>query len=60
MAKLLYIKASPRVGRSHSMAVTDAFVESYRKIHAHDEIDVLDLYSADLPTFDGETVNAKY
>ena len=29
MSTLLYIKASPRGDRSHSLAVADAFAESY-------------------------------
>ncbi|MHC4574618.1 MAG: FMN-dependent NADH-azoreductase [Planctomycetota bacterium] len=38
MSTILYIKASPRTGRSHSIAVADAFVESYRQSHPDDEI----------------------
>lgn len=60
MNKLLYIKASPRSGRSHSIAVADAFIESYRKSHPGDEILTVDLFEKDLPGFDGLAVNAKY
>lgn len=38
MGKLLYIQASPRTSRSHSIAVADAFVESYRGHNPDDEI----------------------
>jgi FMN-dependent NADH-azoreductase len=60
MCKLLYIQASPRGGRSHSIAVADAFVESYRKNNPDDEIVTLDVFKADLVPFDGLVVQAKY
>ena len=60
MSKLLYIKASPRVGRSHSLAVAEAFLESYREANPGDKVETLDLFTADLPPFDGLLVNAKY
>jgi FMN-dependent NADH-azoreductase len=60
MGKLLYIQASPRVGRSHSIAVADAFVESYRENNLDDKIVTLDIFKADLVPFDGLTVQAKY
>ena len=52
MGKIFYIKASPRSGRSHSVAVADAFIEAYRGCNPKDEIAVLDLFTTDLPTFD--------
>jgi FMN-dependent NADH-azoreductase len=60
MSKLLYIKASPREGRSHSVAVADAFIEAYRAAHPGDEIRTLDIFSAFLPPFDGLALQAKY
>jgi FMN-dependent NADH-azoreductase len=60
MATLLYIKASPRTQRSHSIAVADAFVAAYEQAHADDRVQTLDLYEADLPAFDGLAVQAKY
>ncbi len=60
MAKVLYIKASPVEGRSHSLAVVNAFVEAYRAAHPGDVIRELDLFRADLPTFDGFKLQAKY
>lgn len=59
MAKLLYLKASPR-DRSKSTRVAQAFLESYRNSHPGDEIVTLDLFEADLPKFDGHTIQAKY
>ena len=60
MSKLLYLQASPRVERSHSRAVADAFVESYSKAHPEDEVMTEDLFTADLPSFDGLALQAKY
>ncbi len=60
MANLLYIKASPRKDRSHSVAVAEAFLDAYRQIHPDDHVTVLDLFEDDLPAFDFEAVSAKY
>ncbi len=60
MGKLLYIQASPRTSRSHSIAVADAFVESYRGHNPDDEIAILDIFKRTLPPFDGLAVQAKY
>jgi FMN-dependent NADH-azoreductase len=60
MAQILYLKASPRVGRSHSVAVADAFLSAYQELHPEDPVEILDLFQAELPAFDGLLVNAKY
>lgn len=60
MNRVLYIKASPRVGRSHSLAVADAFLDSYRELHPAEDVVTLDLFATELPPFDGLLVNAKY
>ncbi len=60
MAKLLYIEASPRKERSHSMAVAHGFIEAYKTNNPDDTIETLDLWSVDLPSFDGDTIKAKY
>lgn len=60
MATLLYIKASPRGERSYSVAVGDAFVEAYRAAHPGDTVKTLDVFEADLPSFDGLALQAKY
>lgn len=60
MSQLLYIKASPRAERSHSLAVADAFVDAYRQTHLQDEVATLDVFQRDLPSFDGAAVQAKY
>ncbi len=60
MAKLLYIEASPRKERSHSIQVAHAFIDTYKTANPEDEIETLDLWSIDLPSFDNNTINAKY
>ncbi len=60
MSRILYLKASPRRDRSHSLAVAEAFLAAYRELHPEVEIDTLDLFAADLPAFDGLLVNARY
>jgi FMN-dependent NADH-azoreductase len=60
MASLLYLKASPRTERSHSIAVADEFVSEYRKSHPADNILTLDIFSELLPVFDGLVIEAKY
>jgi len=60
MSTLLYIQASPRVQRSHSIAVADAFIEAYERAHPDDKIVTLNLFDSPLPNFDGLAVQAKY
>ncbi|MHC4474931.1 MAG: FMN-dependent NADH-azoreductase [Planctomycetota bacterium] len=60
MSKLLYIQASPRIQRSHSIAVADAFVEAYKQKHPDDEIVTLNVFDASIPSFDGLAVQSKY
>lgn len=60
MAKLLYIEASPRKTRSNSIRVARDFLKSYQSLHPEDSIDTLDLWTTELPPFDGDTINAKY
>ena len=60
MAKLLYIQASPREKRSSSIQTADAFVEAYKAKHPADKVETLNLFKADLPSFDGLTIQGKY
>ena len=60
MANLLYIKASPRTGRSHSIAVADAFVESYLQTNQNDHIMTIDIFKKPLPAFNFRAASAKY
>ena len=60
MSTVFYIKASPRIGRSHSIAVADAFVDAYTRNHPKDEIKVIDIFKKPLPAFDLAAATAKY
>jgi FMN-dependent NADH-azoreductase len=60
MAKILYIKASPRNQRSYSIAAADAFVRAYKHINPDDLIVELNLFDTQLPKFDGFALQAKY
>jgi len=60
MALLLYVQASPRIGRSHSIAVADAFVDAYRQSHPSDHVKTLNVFRAKIPAFDGPALQAKY
>jgi FMN-dependent NADH-azoreductase len=60
MAKLLHIQASPRGSRSASITAAKQFIESYRAAHPGDTVETLDLWQAELPEFDGATIDAKY
>ncbi|MHC4645611.1 MAG: FMN-dependent NADH-azoreductase [Planctomycetota bacterium] len=60
MSSILYIKASPRTGRSHSIAVADAFLEACLQANPVDEVETIDLFEEPLPPFDLAAVTAKY
>jgi FMN-dependent NADH-azoreductase len=60
MSKLLYIQASPRGDRSASTTVAKEFLAAYKAKNPGDTVETLDLWKADLPPFDGDTLNAKY
>lgn len=60
MARLLYLEASPRKERSHSIHVAAALLASYREEHPADTVETVDLWSTELPPFDGATLAAKY
>lgn len=60
MTALLHIQASPRVGRSASIAVAEHFVQAYRARHPGDTVTKMNLWETELPEFDGETIDGKY
>jgi FMN-dependent NADH-azoreductase len=60
MARLLYVEASPRKDRSASIEISRAFLEAYRAVNPDDEVETLDIWASDLPSFDGEALAAKY
>jgi FMN-dependent NADH-azoreductase len=53
MSRLLYIQSAPRGERSVSIAVADAFVNSYRNARPADEVTVMNLIKKELPPLDG-------
>ena len=60
MARLLYIEASPAKSTSHSIDVAKVFLQAYQEMHPQDELQAIDLWAADLPPFDAETIEAKF
>ena len=60
MSTLLYIEASPRKARSASSQVAKAFLDQYKAAHPADRVETIDLWAVQLPSFDGDTINAKY
>jgi len=58
--RLLYIEASPRKDRSKSINVARTFLDAYQTAHSDHEVETLDLWTAEIPAFDGATINAKY
>lgn len=56
MTRLLWIRASPRGPRSRSDAVAQRYLDSAGLAPA----DTLDLWSADLPPFDGAVLDTRY
>ena len=60
MTKLLYIQASPRHSASRSIAVADAYLEALKAKQPGLDVDVLELWDAGLPEFDGDRASAKY
>ncbi len=60
MAKLLYLKCSPRMDRSHSVKAADAFVSEFSNRNPDWQVERVDIFKMDLPSFDGLTVEAKY
>jgi FMN-dependent NADH-azoreductase len=60
MSRLIYIQASPRIERSYSISVADAFVSAYRQLNPKDDVVTINLFKKDLMPFDGLAVQAKY
>lgn len=58
--KLLHIVATPRPDNSNTLRVSDAYVEALKAQHADLSVEVLDLFSQDLPAVAGDNIEAKY
>ena len=59
MKKLLYVKGSPRTEKSVSIKLADEYVAGYKEKYPGATIDVIDLWQANLPEFDGDSAAAK-
>jgi FMN-dependent NADH-azoreductase len=57
---LLNIQSSPRLAKSASIAVTNAFLAAYQALHSDATIDTLNVWEENLPDFDQEAIGAKY
>lgn len=60
MTRLLYVETSPRKDRSASIEVSRAFLQAHRAAHPDDQIETLDIWAIELPSFNGEALAAKY
>jgi FMN-dependent NADH-azoreductase len=60
MTRVLYIEGSPNKAHSASIAVCDAFLDTYRNAHPDHVIEKLDIWNMALPEFDGDAMAAKY
>lgn len=60
MSRLLYIESSPRKKRSASIDVAHTFLNDYQETHPTDDVTTLDLWSHDIPPFDGDIIDSKY
>ncbi|MBM7693091.1 FMN-dependent NADH-azoreductase [Peribacillus deserti] len=59
MTKVLYVKANPKEDQfSFSARVANEFINTYKEKNSSDEIEVLDLYSTNLPLIDRDVLNA--
>lgn len=60
MPQILHIEASPRGAASVSTSLAAAFLDDIRRADPAGAIDRLDVWSEDLPAFDGDVIDAKY
>src|SRR5437868_3853170 len=60
MTRILYVEASPRKNRSASIEVAHAALAAWSDLDPDLSVDVLDVWSTDLPEFNGPIMTAKY
>ncbi|MEU8002148.1 NAD(P)H-dependent oxidoreductase [Catellatospora sp. NPDC049111] len=58
--RILHIIATPRGSESHSLRVSEAFLNGVREQSGDVTVDVVDLYQHDLPAMAGDNIEAKY
>lgn len=59
MTRLLFLQGSPRKGDSKSIQVAQAYLAALQELNPDLDVDVLELWDADLPAFDGDKSAAK-
>ncbi|MFD2330770.1 FMN-dependent NADH-azoreductase [Cohnella sp. GCM10020058] len=58
MAKMLMVKANDRpADQSVSVRMYEAFLHAYQEAHPDDQVDVLDLYQAELPYYGDKAIS---
>jgi FMN-dependent NADH-azoreductase len=60
MKKVIYVEASPRKARSHSIKAAQSYLNDLKLSNPEIEIKKIDLWDYDLPEFNGDMLNAKY
>ena len=60
MKKVLYVEASPRKERSHSIKIAKEYISKVTENKSDVDVKTIDLWSANLPEFDGDMMDAKY
>jgi FMN-dependent NADH-azoreductase len=60
MTRLLHIEGSPRGDESYSSRLAHGFLDSYRERNPDHEVEVLNVWTADLPPFEGVGAGGKY
>ncbi|AMM17654.1 FMN-dependent NADH-azoreductase [Burkholderia sp. PAMC 28687] len=58
--RLLHVIGSPRELRSASREVADSFITAWLAANSNGTVDTLDVWSTELPEFDGYALGAKY
>ncbi|QJB57757.1 NAD(P)H-dependent oxidoreductase [Pseudodesulfovibrio sp. zrk46] len=60
MSTLMFIQASPRGSRSHSIALANAFIKSYTNIHPETKVIIRNVFDMKLPILDEKMLTGKY
>lgn len=60
MAKVLYIKANPKIEGSKTLKISDEFVKEYRKENPSDEIKEIDLYKENIDFLSLDDINSLF
>ncbi|MBU1248755.1 MAG: NAD(P)H-dependent oxidoreductase [Proteobacteria bacterium] len=60
MNTIMYIKGSPRTERSHSRQIARAFISALQSKDPELRVDERDIFTMNLPSFDGLTIKGKY